>query len=305
MSPVSFFRVVKFGFQNFFRNFWLAVATISVLALTLLTVNGLLVANLLGKVALDLVKSKIDVAVHFKPEIEESRVDTVRVSLMSLPEVKDVEHITPAESLERFSQTYRSDELIQKSLGEVGENPFGSTLIIKARSLEGYPNIMKALDEPIFANLIEEKDYDDRQAMIGRVEQVSRRVEAFGLGASAVFGLITLLIIFNTIRVSIYTHREEIRIMRLVGASNGFIRGPFYIEAVLWSLLSVLLAAAMVLPVIYFLQPFVQSFFGVATADLVGFYKVNFVRIFGFQVLAVAAMAMVTTKLATARYLRA
>jgi len=304
MNFVSFGRVIRFGIQNFSRNVWLAVATVSVLALTLVSINCLVVVNLLGKVAIDLVKSKIDVAVHFKPEIEEERVHTVRVSLMSLPEVKDVEYVSPAQSLERFSQLYKQDELIQKSLGEIGDNPFGSTLIIKAKTLEGYPTIVKALDEPIFATLIEEKDFDSREMMIAQVELVSKRVETFGLGASLFFCLITLLIIFNTIRVSIYTHREEIRIMRLVGAANSFIRGPFYVEAIIWSTLAMLVAIGLVYPILSLLQPYVQSFFGTTTVDLLGFYKVNYLRIFGFQYLAVVLMALVTTKLATGRYLR-
>ncbi|MFA6603248.1 MAG: permease-like cell division protein FtsX [Patescibacteria group bacterium] len=305
MSFVSLGRVIRFGAQNFTRNVWLAAATVSVLALTLVSINCLVVVNLLGKVAIDLVKSKIDVAVHFKPEIEEERVHTVRVSLLSLPEVKEVEYVSPAQSLERFSQLYKKDELIQKSLGEIGDNPFGSTLIVKAKALDGYPKIIKALDEPIFSTLIEEKDFDDREIMISRVEQVARRVETFGFGASLFFGLITLLIIFNTIRVSIYTHREEIRIMRLVGAADSFIRGPFYVEAILWSTLAMLAAAALIYPLLSLLQPFVQSFFGTTSVDLLGFYRVNYLRIFGSQYLAVVVMALVTTKLATGRYLRA
>ncbi len=304
MNGASFLRVIKFSFQDLFRNVWLSVATISVLILTLVSVNILLVINVLGKVALTAVQSKIDVSVHFKPEIEENRVQTVKISLLSLPEVKDVEYVSPAKSLEQFSDMYKRDEQIIQSLGEVGANPFGSTLIIKARKIEDYPKIISALDEPLFASLIEGKDFDDRQTMIGRVQTISDKIEWFGLGASLVFGLITLLIVFNTIRVSIYTHREEIGIMRLVGASNGFIRGPFYVSALIWSLVSLAVTAAIVLPGVAFAQPYVQKFFGMDTVDLLGYYRVNLLQIFGFQFLAVGLMSVLTTKMATARYLR-
>ncbi len=304
MSLVSHLRVVKFAFQDFSRNFWLSIATVSVLVLTLVSVNMLLAVNVLGKVALSTVKSKIDVSVHFRPEIEENRVQTVKITLLSLPEVRDVEYVSPARSLEMFSDMYKKDELVIKSLGEVGVNPFGSTLIIKARDIENYPKIMSALEAPGFNELIEEKDFDDRRLMIDRIESISRKIEWFGFGASLIFGLITLLIVFNTIRVSIYTHRDEIRIMRLVGASNGFIRGPFYVEALIWAFLSLGLTLAMIYPAMNFLQPFIQRFFGTDSVDLIGFYNQNFLNIFGTQFIAVALMSFFTTKMATGRYLR-
>jgi len=304
MSLISHFRVVRFAFQDFYRNFWLSVATISVLVLTLISVNVLLTVNVIGKVALSMVKSKIDVSVHFKPEIDESRVQTIKISLLSMPDVKDVEYVSPAQSLERFSDMYKKDELVLKSLGEVGVNPFGSTLVIKAREIEGYPKIMQALEEPALSEMVEEKDFDDRQALITRIESIAKKIEWFGLGASLIFCLITLLIVFNTIRVSIYTHRDEIRIMRLVGASNSFIRGPFYVEAIIWSVLALGLTLALMYPAISFFQPFVQRFFGTDAVDMIGFYRANYLRVFGSQLAAVALMALITTKMATGRYLR-
>jgi cell division transport system permease protein len=304
MLFVSLRRVVRFGIQNFLRNIWLSVATVSVLVLTLVSINMLVVMNVMAKVALSTVRSKIDVSVHFKPEVEESRVQTVKIALLSLPEVKDVEYVSPADALQRFSETYKKDESVLESLGEVGDNPFGATLIVKARDLEGYPKILSTLGEPVFAGLIEGKDFDDRQALIERIDQISLRIEYFGIAISAVFGLIALLIILNTIRVSIYTHREEIGIMRLVGASDGFIRAPFYVEAVLWSFIALAITAAVVYPGIGFSQPFLQRFFGTAEMDLVGFYGANFLRVFGLQLFAVAFMCLLTTKMATARYLK-
>src|SRR3989338_3347749 len=109
MRLISHLRAIKFAFQDFTRNFWLSIATISVLVLPLASVNMLLAVNVLGKVAIATVKSKIDVSVHFRPEVEESRVQTVKITLLSLPEVRDVEYISPAKSLEMFSDLYKKD----------------------------------------------------------------------------------------------------------------------------------------------------------------------------------------------------
>ncbi|MEY4745167.1 MAG: hypothetical protein RL272_1112 [Candidatus Parcubacteria bacterium] len=304
MPFVAFYRVVKFAFQNFFRNAWLSIATVSILVLTLVSVNMFLVLNVLGKVALTTVRSKIDVSVHFRPDVEDSRVQTAKIFLLSLPEVKDVKYVSPAEALRKFNESYKDDAGVIQSLGEVGQNPFGATLVVQARNLDDYPKIMGALSDPLYASIIEAKDYDDRQTMIQRVEAVSKKLELFGIAVSGIFGLITLLIVWNTIRVSIFTRKEEIGIMRLVGASDGFIRAPFYVEALLWSMLSLALCAAMVWPAMRFAQPFLQSFFGTGAVDIVGFYTANLPLIVGCQLGAVALMGLATTKMATAKYLK-
>jgi cell division transport system permease protein len=304
MKPISLLRVVKFAFQDFFRNFWLSLATISVLVLTLISVNVLVSINVLGKVALETVKSRVDISVHFKPEVEEGRIQTVKTVLMSLPEVKDVEYVAPSKVLENFTKMYEQDAAVVEAMNEVGENPFGASLVIQARDIKGYPQILSALDESSFSQIIEGRDFDDRQAMMGRIQAVSDRIELGIIFVSALFGLITLLIVFNTIRMSIYTHREEIGIMRLVGASNGFIRGPYYIEAVLWGLGAAAVTAAFVWPALAFSQPYVENFFGDVSVDLAGFYSANLVNLIGAQVIGVIALSLVTTKMATARYLK-
>ena len=303
MSFLSIIRAFGFGFQNFIRNFWLTIATISVLVLTLVSVNMLIMMNVVGKVALDAVKDKIDVSVHFHPDVEESRVQTVKITLLSLPQVRDVQVVSAADALQSFSAQYQKDPVVLESLGDVGTNPFGATLVVKARSINDYDAILKTLDQPAFASLIEDKDFSDRQAVIDRVEAVAHKVEVAVLFLSLVFGCITLLIVFNTIRVSIYTHREEIAIMRLVGASNAFIRMPFYVEAVLWSVAAFAFTAALMGPALVVAQPYLRQFFGSNSIDLVGFYMANALLIVGAQFGTITLLSLATTKVATSRYL--
>jgi len=300
----TFFRIFTFAFQNFARNAWLTAATVSVLALTLVSVNVLLALNVLGKVALTTVREKIDVSVHFKPETDESRVQTARIFLLSLPEVKDVTYISPAEALTSFSENYKNDPEVLSSLAEIEENPFGATLVIQARSLEDYPKVMQALSDPLYADIVEAKDYDDRQAMIAKVESVSDRIVYFGLLVSGVFAAITLLMLFNTIRMSIYTRREEIGIMRLVGASDAIIRTPFYVEAALWSALALVIALAVTLPAVQFAEPYLSGFFGTGSVDLLGFYKANAFTVIGGQFFGATLVAVLTTKIAISKYLK-
>ncbi|MEY4722889.1 MAG: hypothetical protein RLZZ324_402, partial [Candidatus Parcubacteria bacterium] len=272
---LAFSRILKFGVQNFWRNILLSLATVSVLAITLVSVNLQIALGVLGRVAVSEIKSKVDVSVHFKPEVEDSRVQTVKIALLSLPEVKDVQEISPAEALQEFSNQHASDATVVQSLGEVGTNPFGATLVIRAREIGDYPKILAALDDPAYAALIEGREDSDRSAMIAKVDDFTRKGSLFGLSVSAVFCFLTLLIVFNTIRISVYTRREELGIMRLVGASDAFIRGPFYVEAVLWSLAALALTLAAILPALHYGQPALVSFFGSDSADLEGFFRAN------------------------------
>ncbi|MFH2063334.1 MAG: permease-like cell division protein FtsX [bacterium] len=304
MRMSSPLRVVRFGFQNFFRNFWLSAAMVSVLALTVISINALLLLNVLGQVAVSAVESKIDVSVHFRSDVDESRVQTVRVALLGLQEVKEVEYVSPDETLRAFRESNGEGSDLVRSLDEVGGNPFGATLVIRAHDVSGYQAVMKTLGQPLFASLIEEQDFADYEAMVSRLNAVTGRLELFMLAITCAFGAIALLIVMNAVRVSVYTHREEIAVMRLVGASNWFIRGPFYVEALIATLVSVGLTVLLFYPILVLSQPFLQRFFDSSSVDLVSFYSLNLLPLLGLQFAGVAAMTLVTTKLATARYLK-
>lgn len=303
MGFVSPIRSLSFALQDMFRNGWLTVATVSVLVLTLLSVNLLVAVNVLGEVAVSQMKNRVDISVHFKPEVEDSRVQTVKIALLSLQEVKDVRYLTPAEALDDFYEANSSDPRVIEALGEVGENPFGAILVIKARDLDGYPKIMETLSSPAFSDLIEDKDFVDRQAIITRLDAISSRIQLAGLVVSLVFGFITVLIVWNTIRMSIYTRRSEIGIMRLVGASNWFIRSPFYFQAVFWSVLALAISLGLFYPALDLVEPLLTSFFG-ANVDLAGFFRTNWLNVVGIELAGVVILSVVTTKMATSRHLR-
>jgi cell division transport system permease protein len=301
----TLWRIIKFSFQNFFRNLWMSLATVSILVLTLFAVNGLIAMNVLGKVSITALESKIDVSVRFKPDIEDERVETVRVALMSLPEVRDIDVLTREQVLERFNAQYKNDQEIISSIEEIGENPFGPSLIIHAKSLEGYPRILDALDDPTFAALIDNKNVDDREAMIAKVRMMAYQVELGIFFVSVLFLAIAVAIVYTTIRMSIYSHREEIAIMRLVGASTGFIRGPYYGEALLWTLFAVAIADAGVILALGAAQPYIENFFaGATTVNLQSFFIANAPVLFGIQFFAVLVMTAMTVRIATRRYVR-
>ena len=304
MGPfISLYRIVRFALQNFWRNIWLSIITITILVLTLFIVNILLTLNVLGQTAVRAVESKIDVSVSFKPETTDTLMSDVRGYLTSLPQVRDVTEQTPDEVLAAFKQKNADKPDVLASLNEVGGNPFGPQLTITASSPSDFPFILQSLDNPQYSPWITEKDYQDHETIISNIENTVNEVQTGGIVLGAIFVFITILIIVNTIRVAIYTHREEIGIERLVGASSFFIRAPFLVEAVLYTLIATLIVVAIVYPLVGMIEPTLDSFFAPTTTGLMAYYQTNFLWIFGAQFVGLVVLNVISTSLAVRRYL--
>ncbi|MFA6228380.1 MAG: permease-like cell division protein FtsX [Patescibacteria group bacterium] len=296
-------RSIFFALQSFWRNIWLSLATVFVIFLTLISVNLLLVVNVISDSAIAAVKDRIDVSVYFKPEVRESKVAEVKSHLEGLSQVKNITYRSSEDNLEAFKEKHAGDVKIQETLKELSANPMSATLVIKAKDLKDYPEILKAIDDPSFAELIEEKNYDDNQLVISRINGIADTVRRAAYFVIGIFALISILIIFNTVRVAIFTHQNEIGIMKLVGASNWFIRSPFILESVIAGIVAVFITIVFFYPLLSVLQPYVSGFFAGATFDLTGYFNANFVYIFGTELLAITAVNIVSSAVAIGKYL--
>ncbi len=300
---VSATRVVEFAFKDFWRNLGLSLMTISILTLTYLSLNLLVIVNFFSGAAIRAVENRVDVSVYFGPDVSDDRILGVRGNLTSLPEVRDVQFISRDQALEQFKRTHASEPEILSALQEVGENPLGAVLVVKAKEASGYGPILEALDSPAVKSLVVDKTVEDHRALIERLTSVTGKVENAALALSLVFALISLLIVFNTIRVAIYIHREEIAIMRLVGASSGFVRLPFLIETLLFNIIALGIVAATVLPVIGLTEPSVRAFFG-TDVGVSAYYRNEWLQVFGVQFAAVTLLSLLATALSMRRYLK-
>ncbi len=301
---LSFARVSRLALQQFHRNLWLSIATITLLVLPLLTVNLVIGLGVLGRAAKDAVQDKIDVSVYFKTNVKDDAVQEIQTSLRALPEVKDVAFIPKDEALVRFKARHKDDPVIMESLNQVGENPFGATLAIKAHDPEQYQRVLTFLEDPKYGDLIEEKNFEDHRIVIGKINSLLHSVRSFGLAVAAIFGAIGVLIVINTVRVAVYTHRNEIRVMRLVGAGNWFIRGPFLFEALFFSLVATVFTALIVYPGMHFVQPYLNNLFSGVDISLVSYFNRHFVYIFGGEFLGVLLITSVSSFFAVRRYLK-
>ena len=304
MFFVSTYRVMTFALQNFWRNFWLSFITITMLVMTLLTVNILLVLNFVTDQAIAAVEDRVEVAVYFHAGSSDVDVQNAVGYLRSLQQVRDVAMITAEEAFEQFVSRHEQDETIMNSIEEIGTNPFGPSLIVKAHDVGEFPVILEALDNPQFRDSIREKDFSDYQQIVTRIEETTSRIRMFGIVMSALFLFIAILIVFNTMRMSLFIHREEIGIMKLVGASNWFVRAPFLLEMILLCFLALGTTLVIVYPTLVVLEPKFGTYFGGQTIGLIHYFESHALQIFGYQFVGLVLLTLFSTWLAMRKYLR-
>lgn len=300
----AFFRMFRFALEGIFRNFWLSFVTTSVLFLTLITINAVLVLNVLADASILAIEDRVQVELYFIPGTSEEIVKSVRGYLIGLSQVKDVTTVSADEALLSFRDRHAQDTEILAALDEVDGNPFGDALRVQAEHPEDFAFILEAVDSPEFSQYIKDKDYADYQQVIDQLLVFTERIRWGGIGLAAFFSLISILIVFNTIRVGIYTHRDEISVMKLVGAKDWFIRAPFLLEAVFYAFAAtVLMSCALVLGLLS-LEPMIVRFFAGVPVSLSQFYVQHGILLFFAQWFGLSFLGVVTTTMAVRKFLK-
>ena len=297
-------RILKFGFQNFKRNFWLSLVTVFILVLTLFSISVVFTLNVVADNAIKSVKDQVNIDVFFDPTVPEDKVVAVQAYLESISEVKNVEYISKDQALENFKLAHKDDLQIQESLSEIEENPLPSALVVKAVSLDDYSSIVVKLDNSEYSDLIASRNFEDNQVVIERLTAITDRIYQFGIGVSAIFILVAILVVFNTLRMNMYTQREELGIMRLVGAQNMFIRLPFVLESVLYGILASVITILILFPLLSAVSPYIDSLFEGYDFNMFAYFTANFWAMLGLQILISIVISVISGMIAISRYLR-
>ena len=306
MIWTDFKRIIRSGFVGFWRNAFVSLAAVFVMTVALFVIGSTLLLDQILGVSLQNIQNKVDINVYFVTSANEEDVLSLKNSLEALPEVAEVTYTSSEEALELFRQRHQNDETIIQGLEELNENPLGATLAIRAKQTSQYEGISRFLEdkkdaetpqEPFIdeINFVKNKNAIDKlTAIIGAVERSSLVTMAFLIVAS-------VLITFNTIRLAIYTTREEISVMRLVGASNTFIRGPFMLQGTMYGLIAGVLAILLLYPILLWIGPQTEEFF---EFNIFTYFVSEFTRIFGLIVGLGMVLGLVSSILAVSRYLR-
>jgi cell division transport system permease protein len=302
MFSVNIKRITKGGFVNFWRNGWVSFATVLVMVLTLFVIGGLILSNVVLTSVIASLEDKVDITVYFRTSAAEPDILAVKDSLTKLGEVESVEYVSRAEALERFKERHKENALITQSLDEVGDNPLGAALNIQAKDPSQYASITTFLEGNILSGILDKVNYRQNQLVIDRLSSVLRASRKVGISISIVLAVIAFLVAFNTIRMAIYTSREEIRVMKLVGASNWYTRGPFLVEGFLHGFLASVIATLTFWPLTFWLGGRIQNFFG--GPNLLSYYQGNFFEFFLVLFLAGTTLGVVSSSIAIRRYMR-
>lgn len=232
-------RVAKYGIKGFGRNIWLSSAATVVMAITLIILFVTVVASVILTNTAEMMRDKIDITIYFKPNTSEEVLAELSAKIKEDPNIKSVETSTSEEEYKKFLEENKtSDDVIgimDEEMTAMMIEKMQSTMRIKvydADNLDGVKNIVEQ-DELFTDNLDKSKEptYDVNRAEINTITSWARVARTGGVVLAVVFLVISVLIIFSTIRMAIFSRREEIYMMKLVGADKGFIRGPFLIEA--------------------------------------------------------------------------
>ncbi len=298
---LSFFRIIKFSFQDIVRNIWLSIVTITILILALFSMNMLFTVKLVSQNAVEAVKNKINISLYFKADASEAMILDVRQKVDSMTDVKSTTFISKANALDNFRNNNKNNPEILNALKELGKNPLSPSLIIIPRDFDNSANLITSL-KMLESDAIESRDFSDNSAILEKINFITSRVNEVGMFLIAIFVLTSLLVVYNAIRVAIYTHRQEIEIERLVGASNFFIYMPYLFSAFIYALVSVLIVIISFYPLLTILQPYLEVFFTDYSVNILTYYVDNFITIFGLQFLGVFIITLVASLLAARKY---
>lgn len=298
--------MIRSGFVGFWRNAFVSVAAIFVMTVALFVIGSTMLIDRVLEVSLAQIQDKVDINVYFLTEAPQPDIDALQTALEALPEVEAVTFTSREDALAQFSERHQKDETIMQGLEELGENPLGASLSIRAKDTSQYEGIASFLEAEQASRdqqsqIIDDINYVKNKDAINKLTQIIDAVQRSSYVAMLILVGAAIVITFNTIRLAIYTSREEISIMRLVGASNMFIRGPFILQGIMYGLIAGVLALLILYPLVLWLGPATQSFF---QFNIFNYFVADFGRLFGTLVGVGVLLGIVSSALAITRYLR-
>ncbi|MBL7045648.1 MAG: ABC transporter permease [Parcubacteria group bacterium] len=308
MFWINFKRIFRSGFISFWRNSFVSIAAILVMTVTLFVIGSLFFVGALLNSTLDQLKDKVDINVYFTIDADEGSILSLKKSIEVLPEVSVVEYISRDEALERFRERHSDDQLTLQALDELEDNPLGASLSVRAKETSQYEGIANFLQEQEDAtpqgetSIIEKINFFQNKIAIDRLTKIINSAERFGMLVIIFLALASVAITFNTVRLAIYTAKDEISVMKLVGASNTYIRNPFVVEGVLYGIAAAIITLVLFYPVTLSLGSATEGFF--SDINIFEYYLGNFGQIFVIIMGTGILLGAVSSYLAVRRYLK-
>ncbi|MFA7252463.1 MAG: permease-like cell division protein FtsX [Candidatus Paceibacterota bacterium] len=299
-------RVFRAGLTNFWRNGFVSLSSLVVMFITLFMISSLIFMSAILQFSLKEIKDKVDINVYFTSRASEADIFSLKKSIETISEVDNVTYVSKEEALANFKERHQDDALTLEALDELGENPLTASLSIKAKEPSQYESIAKFLggaDGSASTNpIIEKVNYYQNKVVIDKLTKITSAANTVGFWVAILFLIISIVITFNTIRLAIFISKDEISVMRLVGASGRYVKGPFVVSGILYGIVSAILVIVVFFGLTFWVGNLSKNFF--IGLDLFDFYLKNFGQIFLIVFGSGIALGAISSYLAVHRYLK-
>ena len=298
-------RIIKSGFINFKRGGSVSFAAVLQVMNALAVITAIILLQGVLYSSLNQIKNKVDVTIYFVVDAPVSKITALKDSLEKLPEVAEVTYTAAEDNLKNFRALHANDYPTIAALDEIGHNPLGAYLNVKAKEIsqyEGIANFMKSDDVLISGSdsIIYKVNYNQNKLVIDRLNTIISGAQKLGFLLTLYLVISSLVITFNTIRLTIFIAKEEIGVMRLVGASKMRVRGPFMVEGVIYGVIATLSTLVLFWPVTAWFGRNMTSFLGM---NLYDYYISNLLQIFAIILLSGILVGVISSFLAVRKYL--
>lgn len=247
---INFRRVFLSGFSSFFRNAWLSTAATIVMTITLSSILLTLLAIYTSNNTIKSFTDRIDASIYFSADAKKSQIDGLINDLKQNPNlgVREVTYISSEQAKETYVAENAGNVLELQAIAQLDvKEAFPASLKVKTNETKKLNEVLDFAKQPQYTSIVDQKSFNntDKRTAVDRLGDIARFLRNVGLVASVIFGVISILVILNTIRMAIFNRKNEIEIMRLIGASRWYIRGPFLVESMVYGLIAGILSSAL------------------------------------------------------------
>lgn len=307
MFWTDFRRVFKAGFVNFWRNGIVSFSSVFVMVITLFVLGSIIFSSALLTSSLEEIKMRVDINAYFIASADEEDVLAAKNKLEAMPEVVAVEYVSREKVLENFRTRHENDEVMLQALNELQGNPFGPILNIRAKETSQYEAIARFFDSESLISrdntpIVESVNYFENQKAIEGLDRLIEGGRKIGAGLTLILVLLSITITLNTVRLAIYIAKDEIAVMKLVGASRKYIRGPFVVIGLMYGVIAGVITLILFYPATYWLASVTEKFFG--GLNVLHYYASNFLQIFALIMVSGMILGAISSYLAIRKYLK-
>lgn len=307
MKTVLWKRTILAGLRGFYRNRTVSLSSIFILTITLSIITSFYLFRAVFDYTLEQVKEKVDVRVYLTTDATEAQAADVKAKILGLSDVKSVTYTSREQALLDFKKKHEGDQLTLQALDELGSNPFGASLSVVAKDTSRYEAIVNELSENSGLlgedkSVIDKVNYYQIKDSIDKLNSIIGWTNTVGFWLSIIFVMMSCMIVYNTIRLAIFVYRDEIAVMKLVGASNMFIRGPFIVESFLYSIVATVVTLVIFFPATIWVTKKTVFFF--EGLNINAFYTAHIVELTVALLLFGSLLTVISSLLAVRKYLK-